>query len=312
MNLRQLYYFYVVAEEGQFTRAAKRLHMAQPPLSQAVQKLEESLGVLLFDRKGRSIQLTDAGKILEQRAKQLFLTIDNVKQEVLEVGQGMSGCLTIGCVKSCFSQLLERLESFQTKSPDVLLKVIEGDTSSLTQSLINHEADLAFVRLPVDLEPFHALPLAPEEYVAVVPEKWYDSFQQTTTLEELADYPLLLLHRTRGVGQYEAIVEQFEQKKLDVHIVCESPSIDVLLGLASGGFGITIVPKSSILPFHRSFFKLVPIENMNVLSDSAIIWLKEAYIPKSAERFIHDTSLLTQSDLSLSLEESINNRSAHL
>lgn len=134
MNLRQLYYFYVVAEEGQFTRAAKRLHMAQPPLSQAVQKLEESLGVLLFDRKGRSIQLTDAGKILEQRAKQLFLTIDNVKQEVLEVGQGMSGCLTIGCVKSCFSQLLERLESFQTKSPDVLLKVIEGDTSSLTQS----------------------------------------------------------------------------------------------------------------------------------------------------------------------------------
>ena len=287
MNMKQLYYFYTIAEEGQITKAAKKLHMAQPPLSQSLQKFEQSLNTQLFTRHGRRLQLTAAGEILYKRAEQIFSMIDHTKQELLEVTEGIRGILPIGCVKSCFSYLPNEMSAFREQFPNVKFDLREGDSSFLAELLHTNEIQIAIVRLPIDLQDFHSIPLNPEKYVAVIPKEWGE-FEEvdTITLETLAQYPLLLLHRMRGIGQYEIIVNQFDQIGLHPNILCESPNIDMLLGLVSENMGITIIPASSLLKFHKDNFIVLPISNMAIYSEPAVIWKKTNILSASTKYFI--------------------------
>src|SRR5699024_11305734 len=113
LNLKQLRYFYEIANEEQITRAAKKLHIAQPPLSQALKALETNLGVLLFERNGRQMELTDAGKVLYGKAKTIVHQIDETIIEVKETGKGNRGTVSIGCNKSCFSHITEKINVYQ-------------------------------------------------------------------------------------------------------------------------------------------------------------------------------------------------------
>src|SRR5699024_8078908 len=172
MNIRQLHYFYTIASEGQITRAAKKLHMAQPPLSQALKALEINLGVLLFEGHGRKMELTEAGKVLFERDTHIFQTIDDTKTEIKEIGRGVSGSLAIGCVISCFSCLIRNIRLFRTAYPKTTFKLTEGDPFQLTKQLENRDIVLAIVRLPLEIDDYASYKIATEKYVAVLPENW--------------------------------------------------------------------------------------------------------------------------------------------
>lgn len=287
MNVRQLHYFYTIANEGQITRAAKKLHMAQPPLSQALKALENDLGVLLFDRHGRKMELTKAGKVLFERATHIFQTIDDTKTEVKEIGHGVSGSLSIGCVKSCFSYLIRNIRLFRTVYPKITFKLTEGDSFQLTEQLKKRDIELAIVRLPLEIDDYASYKIATEKYVAVLPENWAKKWHEAAiSIQELADMPLLLLHRTSGRGQYEVILEAFHKRKLEPNILCESPNVDMILGLVNEEIGVTIIPQSSLLTFHHSGLKILPLLDATIESESMIIWLEDRYLSKSAIQFI--------------------------
>ncbi|HLR79003.1 MAG TPA: LysR family transcriptional regulator [Bacillota bacterium] len=287
MNIRQLHYFYTIASEGQITRAAKKLHMAQPPLSQALKALEINLGVLLFERHGRKMELTEAGKVLFERATHIFQTIDDTKTEIKEIGRGVSGSLAIGCVKSCFSYLIRNIRLFRTAYPKTTFKLTEGDSFQLTKQLENRDIELAIVRLPLEIDDYASYKIATEKYVAVLPENWAKKWHEAAiSIQELADMPLLLLHRTSGRGQYEVILEAFHKRKLEPNILCESPNVDMILGLVNEEIGVTIIPKSSLLTFHHSGLTILPILDTTIESESMIIWLRDRYLSKSAVQFI--------------------------
>ena len=154
MDMRQLRYFYTIAQEGQITRAAKKLHMAQPPLSQSLKALENELGVPLLERSGRKMELTKAGRVLYDRAEFFFTYLEETITEVKDTGAGNSGKLTIGCVQTCFSHLPERIKAFREKYPDITFELREGDSHYLAEQLEERKLDLAIVRLPVDMKPF--------------------------------------------------------------------------------------------------------------------------------------------------------------
>ena len=135
MDVKQLRYFSVIAEEGQVTRAAKKLHMAQPPLSQQLKLLEEELGVPLMDRNGRNMELTEAGKVLYTRARELLRRFDDTVIEVKEVGEGLKGLLSIGSVKTCFSYIPERISFFREQYPMVTFRLHEGGSFSFSYSV---------------------------------------------------------------------------------------------------------------------------------------------------------------------------------
>ncbi|MFC4557896.1 LysR family transcriptional regulator [Virgibacillus kekensis] len=286
MDMRQLRYFHTIAKVGQITRAAKQLHMAQPPLSQSLKALEDELGVMLFERNGRKMELTEAGTVLYKKAERLFNYLDEAKMEVIETGKGMKGKLSIGCVKSCFSNVPNRLRKFREQYPNVKIELREGDTYRLKEQLHNRDIDLAIVRLPLEMKPFSSYSLPTEEYVVIIPEQWVGNDDHVISLKELAKIPLLLLHRINGVGQFEVIMNTFREKKLKPNIICECPDVDMILDLVNEEIGATIVPVSAVTKLDHRNTKILAIKDANVVSESSIIWLKDRYLSKSASRFI--------------------------
>ena len=287
MNIKQLRYFYEIANEGQITLAAQKLHISQPPLSQSLRALEESLNVVLFERNGRKMELTEAGVILYEKAEEIFYKIDETIAEVQETDQGIRGTLAIGCNKSCYSRIPKRVSRFQEEFPHMKFRILEGDSYYLAKQLTEREIELAIVRLPIDMTGFAYHLLPEEDYVVISPAKWLiDPNKEGISIEELANIPLLLLHRLKGIGQFEIILDKFRNQQLTPKIVCESPNVDILLGLVEEGVGATILPKSTLLKNYNRKVKILHMEDTQIVSQSAIIWLKDRYISKSAKRFI--------------------------
>ncbi|MEK3906043.1 LysR family transcriptional regulator [Oceanobacillus sp. FSL K6-0127] len=287
MDMRQLRYFYTIATEGQITRAAKILHMAQPPLSQSLKALESEIGVPLFERNGKKMELTEAGEVLYKKADYFFKFFDEALTEVKETGEGLKGQLTVGCVKTLFSHVPQRIKSFREKYPNVTFELREGDSYLLAEQLNNRNIDLAIVRLPLDMEPYSSLFLPEENYVAIMPEQWAKSYEsETITMNELANLPLLLLRRISGVGQYELIMDKFEKRGLTPNIVTVCPDVDMILELVNVEVGASILPASILKKHFNAGIKGFAIEDETIISKSAIIWLKDRYLSKSKQRFI--------------------------
>jgi LysR family transcriptional regulator, salicylic acid-responsive activator of bsdBCD len=285
MDIRQLRYFATIAEEGQITRAAKKLHMAQPPLSQQLKALEEEIGTLLVERIGKRIELTEAGKVLYERATDLLSQFDETVMEVKEVGEGLRGILSIGSVKTGFAYLPPRIRHFRENHPNVTFRIYEGDSYRLSQDLINRDIELAVVRLPLDLNDFSTFPLPTDQFVAIIPESW--NCGDTINLEELASFPLMLLHRVKGVGLYELVVEEFRKHGLEPNIACQCSDAAILYSLVREGVGAALLPSSTLLSFPLIGMKFAEIEGFNVQSESAVIWLKDRYLSKSAVTFLN-------------------------
>src|SRR5699024_7475554 len=160
---------------------------------------EINLGDLFYERHGRKMELTEAGKVLFERATHIFQTIDDTKTEIKEIGRGVSGSLAIGCVKSCYSYLIRNIHLFRTAYPKTTFKLTEGCSLQLTEQLENRDIDLAIVRLPLELDDYASYKIATEKHVAVLPENWAKKWHEAAiSIQELADMALLLLHRTSG------------------------------------------------------------------------------------------------------------------
>ncbi|MGY0692692.1 LysR family transcriptional regulator [Virgibacillus sp. FSP13] len=287
MDMRQLRYFYTIASEGQITRAAKKLHMAQPPLSQTLKMLEDELGVTLLERNGRKMELTEAGIVLYKKAENLFHSLNEAVVEVKETGKGIKGRLSIGCVKSCFSFIPERISKFREQYPNVTFELREGDSYRLAEQLYSRNIDLAVVRLPLEMKAFSHISLPNENYVVIFPENWVgENSKSTISMKELAKTPLLLLHRISGVGQYEVIIDQFKKHNLKPNVICECPDADMILELVMEEIGATIIPESAVSKLHNRGIKVLKIEDATIVSKSSVIWLKDRYLSKSAHRFI--------------------------
>ena len=152
MELRHLRYFVAVAEERHFTRAAERLHMAQPPLSQQIRQLEAELGVQLLERTRRRVELTDAGSAYLQRARAILAEVDDAADEARRVAAGLQGRLIVGCVGSATYSLLPVFaRTLRAELPGIDVS-FRGEMLGPDQvkALLGQEIDLALLRPPVD------------------------------------------------------------------------------------------------------------------------------------------------------------------
>lgn len=287
LDIKQLRYFYTIAEQGQITKAAKKLHMAQPPLSQQLKHLEEELGVILFERNGRSMELTQAGEVLFNKAERILLEVEEIETEVKETSEGLRGKLSIGVVKTCFSYLPERVRLFNEKYPKVMFSLREGDSYTIEQLINSREAEVGIVRLPIETKGFSKIELPKEQFVAVIPSHTpgFES-RESIEMKELENLSLLLLHRVSGIGQFEIVLQECRRHGFEPHVICECPDVSMLLSLVSAGVGATIIPKSSLTSFPFPGLHILEIEDSEIYAESAVIWLKDRYLSKQAKRFI--------------------------
>lgn len=283
MDIRQLKYFLAIAEEGQITLAAKKLHMAQPPLSQQLKLLEDELGVKLVERGSRNIQLTDAGKILMNRARQILELSNSVVKEIEDFSKGLKGTLSIGTVSSSGETLLSgRISEFHKEHSGIKFEIYEGKTFTLIDLLNKGIIEVGIARTPFNALNFECKYADDEPMIAAIPKEYYwnpDKF--TISINELENKPLIIYRRFEHL-----IYETCMEHGFEPEIFCKNDDARTALMWANAGFGIAIVPKSVFeLAANRNLI-YKEIESDKLRTQIAAIWVKDRYISPIALKFI--------------------------
>jgi DNA-binding transcriptional LysR family regulator len=250
MDLRHLRYFVAVAEEGNVTRAAERLGLQQPPLSQQIRALERELDVQLFRRKPRGVEVTDAGRSLLADARRILGDVELALAKVQRTARGEQGRIVIGFTSSApFHPFVPSvLRTFREDHPFVSMALEESGTGDLVSALRAERLDAAFIRSPIpdgDGVTVHAL--LEEPMCAALPtghglSKGRGS--KPLALADLAPEPFVLYRRASGPGLYDAIVGACHDAGFMPRIEQEAPRIVATLNLVASGLGVTVVPKS--------------------------------------------------------------------
>jgi DNA-binding transcriptional LysR family regulator len=245
IDLRHLRYFLAVAEELHFGHAAQRLHMAQPPLSQQIRKLEEEIGYPLFLRSSRSVKLTPAGKVLVDRARRTLHKVDEDLEAVRSVARGEVGVLKVGFVGSAMlTSLPAILGKYRRLYSRVQLHLNEFHTSQLIDSLRDGSADVALARDAGTAEDLHVEHAFVEPFVAVVPGRHPLARLRTIPIARLRDEPFVFFPRTAGSYAWENAIKLFEQHGFRPNVVQEAPRWLTVVRLVGAGLGVTIAPAS--------------------------------------------------------------------
>jgi DNA-binding transcriptional LysR family regulator len=246
LELRHLRYFVAVAEELHFARAAARLHMAQPPLSQQVRRLEELIGTALFDRTSRRVTLTAAGEAFLDRSRTLLAQADADIDEAARIGRGELGRLDIGFISSAIPLgLTERIHAYRLRYPAVQLRLHEGFTSLILDRLLAGTVDMGVVR---DSEPHPALSittLATEPFVAVLPVDHPAAGAATLDVSLLRDDPFVFYPRAAGERAHARNLDACRAAGFEPRIVQEASSWVTILHLVEAGLGVSIAPASA-------------------------------------------------------------------
>jgi DNA-binding transcriptional LysR family regulator len=202
MELRLLRYFIAVAEELSFNRAAQRLHMTQPPLSNQIKQLEEELGVLLFTRTSRGVRMTEAGEALLEEARRFFVQLEQATRVVQRVGHGEVGRLTLGFVPSASNEVLPSiLRAFRHSYPDIELFLREMRPDRVVQRLHDQQIDAGFLYLPLDDASLNIECVSREPLVLALPESHPLAARPRVELQALAEEPFILPARYSMPGQ---------------------------------------------------------------------------------------------------------------
>jgi LysR family transcriptional regulator, salicylic acid-responsive activator of bsdBCD len=286
LDIRQLKYFVTIAEEGKITTAAKKLNIAQPPLSKQLKQMEEELGVILFDRDNKSLNLTLEGERLLLRAKELLNKFDETMVEVQELRKDASGILSVGSNLYCASLILSKVVDIREKNPGLTFKVWEGETIHLIKMLSKRQIEIAITNSPITEKSISQMTLESDPYVLVLPEKWTWSGSEQCRLEEIIDLPLILLRPNYGLGAYGQIVHEFQRLDLEPNILCECQDLIMLLGLVSSGFGATILPLSLLSLHSLGGLRVIQLKDQTLISEPKVIWRKNSYLSKAAKEFL--------------------------
>ncbi len=292
MDIKALQYFIAVVESTSITKAAKALHISQPPLSQQLKQLEAELGAKLFDRGSRCITLTSAGETLYHRAKNIVDFTEETCREIRNIGSGSSGHIRVGVISSLSPKLLsDILSQFCDKYPKVQFDIHEHNTYDLVDSLENHLIELAFVRTPFDNPHFNQTLLLKEPLVAYGHSSFFS--QVSAPLLEakfFRDKPLIIYRRWKYI-----LDEYFKSQNISPVYGCINDDAKTSLLLASAGLGIAIIPMGIADMIHNSFMMQMPLNAPHLVTDVCAIWDSHRYISPAANNLLQMLELFKQS-----------------
>ncbi|MBD8868021.1 LysR substrate-binding domain-containing protein [Nocardioides donggukensis] len=245
MELRHLRYYVAVAEQRHFGRAAERLHMAQPPLSQQIRQLEAELGVTLLSRTTRKVDLTPAGSAYLERAREILAAVDAAGDEANRIAAGRTGRLMVGCVGSATYSLLPALaKALRTELPDVDFG-FRGEMLSPDQAaaLRDGTLDLALLRRLPDSSDLAMSEVRRERLLVAIPQEHRYAHRRRLRVPELAGEGLII-HAGGGRSAMNSLVhELFEAADLEVEVVHEVAETSTLVTFVAAGLGLAVVPE---------------------------------------------------------------------
>jgi DNA-binding transcriptional LysR family regulator len=282
MELRHLRYFIAVADELNFSRAAERLGITQPQLSQHIKALESELGVQLCDRKQRPLQLTAAGQAFLEDAKSTLSTLEQVVRKTQRIHQGEIGSLIVGFTSSMANDILpDILRTFRQDCPNISLILREASSGSQIQDLRDRQTDLAFVYQTPAMTEIQSLEMAllsQQTLVAVLPQSHPLTTQSTIAMMDLEHEEFIMPLRPIVSGLSEQIYALCDQAGFVPKVAQEAIFMMTILGLVASEMGISILP-SSVQNLQREGVTYRPIQEESISNPLAIAWRQENSSP---------------------------------
>lgn len=290
MELRHLRYFLAVAESLNFSRAAEKLHIAQPPLSQQIQQLEAELGFQLFHRTKRRVQLTAAGELFQRETLQLFQQLEQAIEKGQQVSRGEVGQLAIGFVSSAaYNVLPPILQRFRQTVPGVVLELQELTTNQQLQLLQQRKIDVGFVRPPVEKT-------AGEMYLGVRSQIIFQeplilalsaahplAQQETVEVRSLQFEPFIFFPRHLAPGLHDPIIRLCQEAGFSPQVVQEAIQMQTIVSLVAAEMGVAIVP-TSLQNLQRRGVIYKPFSDVVPIVEIALIWQSPA--SPAVEKFL--------------------------
>ncbi len=273
-ELRLIRYFVAVAEEENVTRAAERLHMAQPPLSVAIRQLEQQLGVALLDRSSRQVRLTSAGEQLLEQGRELLAHADTVVGDVQAVELSPSGLLRCGLSPAArFGLVPELLERWSTAVPGVMVHTSEDTTGALLRDITQGRLDLAVVFCPPALAGLASMTLRDEPAVLHIRDDHPLAKRRKVALDELAEETLLVAGGKDSPGYTAAVLEACRAAGFEPNALPD-PYPDLGTQAVREGLGIVLYVRTAFGPRLEQSV-LVPVEPVVTLP-FALVWRENA------------------------------------
>ncbi|HUA05363.1 MAG TPA: LysR substrate-binding domain-containing protein [Solirubrobacteraceae bacterium] len=246
MELRQLRYFVAVAEELHFRRAAERLHISQPPLSQQIRALEDELGFALLERTRRRVQLTPAGEAFLRDARAILAELDGAVSTARRIDAGQTGRLRIGFVGSALlSTVPGTVERFRSSRPGVAIELRERSTVDQLRAVSAGVIDVGLVRPPIEDEAgVRAQTVLRERTVAALPAGHALASSNRVSMRRLAAEPLVLFPRAQAPGFHDLLIDALAGAGTGPRVIQYAPEMLTIIGLVAAGTGVSLVPAS--------------------------------------------------------------------
>ncbi|MCI3953715.1 MAG: LysR family transcriptional regulator [Burkholderiales bacterium] len=285
MDLRNLRTFVAIVDAGGVHRAAARLHLTQPAISRRIHALEAELGVPLFDRIGRRVQLTSEGEYLLRRSRGILSEADSLVEHAAALKKGENGVLRVGATPMVIENTIAPfMLQYCRRHPGVEIQLVEDGGVRLPSRLANGDVQLA---LTVTLGGrFHHRPLYPTYGIAVMSKKHRLARRHTIEVRELANEPLLLLHRAFASRAW--VDGACEAAHIKPRIVLESAAPHTIIALAGAGHGIAVIPSTVVIPRANVHSAPLTHDGTSVGQWLMASWDTHRFLAPFAERFIDE------------------------
>jgi DNA-binding transcriptional LysR family regulator len=312
MEIRHLLYFTEVARRHSFSAAAEALYVTQPTISKMVQNLEDELGVFLFNRAGKKVELTDAGRAILKPAQDIVKAFQNLSTELDEVAHLRTGNIRIGMPPMAgvgyFSQIAG---GFSKKYPQISIQWLEFGSKWVEQGLLAGEVDLGIIQLPLHDDRFEIFEFVCEPVVAIVGPGHKFFKQRTVNLQDLSNDKFILFREDFAL--HDQILEQCRRLGFSPQIAAQSSQWDFIVGMVEENLGIGFLPENVWRRNSRKQVQMLKLEGCPLCWNLAVIWEKNRHLSFAARQWLAfaQTALQGNSPQNSATKEKRNDREAN-
>jgi LysR family hydrogen peroxide-inducible transcriptional activator len=285
MELQQLRYVVAVAGTGNFSRAAEQCHVAQPSLSQQIQKLEEELGERLFERLPRRAKLTHAGETFLPRAQRILAEVETAQRELRESHGQLRGRMTVGVLPTIAPYFLpDVIAAFSKAHPEVEVVVQEDTTAHLLKLGCDCELDLAIISLPIDDPRFEKEILFIEELLLAVPAAHRLAGKKRVRSAELENERFILMREGHCLG--DQVLAFCSRRDFRPQVTCRSVQIETIQALVHAGLGISLVPQMAVTKAKPSGITYRSLIDPRPIRSIVAAWPRQRPLSLAAKEFL--------------------------
>ncbi|MFS0557968.1 LysR family transcriptional regulator [Brevibacillus sp. 179-C9.3 HS] len=287
MDIKHLHYFVTVSDQLSYSKAAQKLHISQPSLSNAIKNLEQEVGSPLLERNTRKMELTDAGKILYQKSVLLLSQMNMLKKEMEEVKLTGSGDLIIGIIESVKHWIPKVIREYQRRFPSINIKLIEVlSGKAVKESLRKYHTHLLITNQSIAEEDIESFPLYHERLMLVLHKDHPLAEKATVRLEDLAREPFII--STEGFQTREDILKAFSLEHVSPLIKFEIERFETALTLVRENLGVTIIPENYLSGSTDATLVRKTIESPALERTVYLAYMKNRYLSPAVQAFLEE------------------------